>query len=86
MYLLRGADMRLEKLDIKDFVTQHYLEDYLHEHKTDHLPQAIHVLKEFQVKLSTNVMISEKFDIALLAEIHRLKYLICEAHTKQTCK
>ena len=76
----------MKNLTQKTFVTQHYLEDYLHEHKTDHLPQAIHVLKEFQVKLSTNVMISEKFDIALLAEIHRLKYLICEAHTKQTCK
>ena len=76
----------MKNLTQKTFVTQHYLEDYLHEHKTDHLPQALHVLKEFQVKLSTNVMISEKFDIALLAEIHRLKYLICEAHTKQTCK
>ena len=76
----------MKNLTQKTFVTQHYLEDYLHEHKTDHLPQAIHVLEEFQVKLSTNVMISEKFDIALLAEIHRLKYLICEAHTKQTCK
>ena len=73
----------MKNLTQKTFVTQHYLEDYLHEHKTDHLPQAIHVLKEFQVKLSTNVMISEKFDIALLAEIHRLKYLICEPHTKQ---
>jgi len=62
----------LKNLTPKTFVTQHYLEDYLHEHKTDHLPQAIHVLKEFQVKLSTNVMISEKFDIALLAEIHRI--------------
>ena len=78
--------MRLEKLNIKDFVTQHYLEDFLHEHKNDHLPQALHVLEELQVKLSTNAMISEKFDIALLAEIHRLKYLICEAQTKQTCK
>ena len=76
----------MKNLTQKTFVTQHYLENYLHEHKSDHLPQAIHVLEEFQVKLSTNVMISEKFDIALLAEIHRLKYLICEAHTKQTCK
>lgn len=76
----------MKNLTQKTFVTQHYLEDYLHEHKTDHLPQALHVLEEFQVKLSTNAMISEKFDIALLAEIHRLKYLICEAHTKQTCK
>jgi len=62
----------LKNLTPKTFVTQHYLEDYLHEHKSDHLPQAIHVLEEFQVKLSTNVMISEKFDIALLAEIHRI--------------
>jgi len=62
----------LKNLTPKTFVTQHYLENYLHEHKSDHLPQAIHVLKEFQVKLSTNVMISEKFDIALLAEIHRI--------------
>jgi len=76
----------LKNLTQKTFVTQHYLEDYLHEHKTDHLPQAIHVLEEFQVKLSTNAMISEKFDIALLAEIHRLKYLISEPQTKQTYK
>ena len=73
----------MKNLTQKTFVTQHYLENYLHEHKSDHLPQAIHVLEEFQVKLSTNVMISEKFDIALLAEIHRLKYLICEPQTKQ---
>gem|GEM_PF-420390 len=73
----------MKNLTPKTFVTQHYLENYLHEHKSDHLPQAIHVLEEFQVKLSTNVMISEKFDIALLAEIHRLKYLICEPQTKQ---
>ena len=86
MYLLKGADMRLEKLDIKDFVTQHYLEDYLHQHKGDHLPQALHVLEEFQVKLSANAAISEKFDIALLAEIHRLKYLTSEPKTKLTCE
>ena len=76
----------MKNLTQKTFVTQHYLEDYLHEHKTDHLPQALHVLEEFQVKLSTNAMISEKFDIALLAEIHRLKYLISEPQTKQTYK
>jgi hypothetical protein len=69
--------MRLEKLDIKDFVTQHYLDEYLEEHKVQHLPKALHLLDELREKLSDNAVISEKFDTELSNEINRLK---CESH------
>lgn len=65
--------MRLEKLDIKDFVTQHYLDEYLEKHKVKHLPRALHLLEALREKLSDNVMTSEKFDIELSSEINRLK-------------
>ena len=65
--------MRLEKLDIKDFVTQHYLDEYLEEHKVQHLPKALHFLEELREKLSDNAVTSEKFDTELSNEINRLK-------------
>ncbi len=51
--------MRLEKLDIKDFATQHYLDEYLEEHKVKHLPRALHLLEALREKLSDNAMTSE---------------------------
>jgi hypothetical protein len=83
VYLLRGAGMRLEKLDIKDFATQHYLDDYLDEHKGDHLPKALQMLQKLQIKLEGNVMTSECFEIALSNEIHRLKHLASEQQAKK---
>jgi len=75
--------MRLEKLDIKDFATQHYLDDYLDEHKGDHLPKALQMLQKLQIKLEGNVMTSECFEIALSNEIHRLKYIACKQQTEK---
>jgi hypothetical protein len=65
--------MRLEKLDIKDFVTQHYLNEYFEEHKVKHLPRALHLLEVLREKLSDNAMTSERFDMALSNEINRLE-------------
>lgn len=78
--------MRLEKLDIKDFATQHYLDDYLDEHKGDHLPKALQLLQKLQIKLEGNVMTSEGFEIALSNEIHRLKHLASAQQAKNTSK
>ena len=73
--------MRLEKLDIKDFATQHYLNEYLDEHKGEHLPKALHMLKKLQIKLMGNAMTSE--ELALSNEIHRLKYIACKQQTEK---
>jgi phosphoglycolate phosphatase-like HAD superfamily hydrolase len=72
--------MRLEKLDIKDFVTQHYLDEYFEEHKVKHLPKALHLLDELRGKLSDNAVTSEKFDTELSNEINRLK---AESHASR---
>lgn len=63
--------MRLEKINNNDFTTQHFLDDL----KDDHLPEALRILQELQIKLSGNKMTSANFEIALSNEIHRLKYL-----------
>ena len=75
--------MRLKKLDIKDFATQYYLNEYLDEHKGEHLPKALHMLQKLQIKLTGNAMTSEDFEIALSNEIHRLKYIACKQQTEK---
>ena len=63
--------MRLEKIKNNDFTTQHLL-DVL---KDNHLPEALQILQQLQIKLSGNKITSANFEIALSNEIHRLKYL-----------
>ena len=39
--------MRLEKLDIKDFATQYYLNEYLDEHKGEHCKRLLNTTFQY---------------------------------------
>ena len=54
--------MRLEKIKNNDFTTQHLLDDL----KDNHLPEALKILQQLQIKLSGNKITSANFPIVYL--------------------
>jgi|ETNmetMinimDraft_8_1059916.scaffolds.fasta_scaffold00984_11 hypothetical protein len=60
-----GADMRLEKLDIKGFATLCYLNEYLDKYKREHFPKALHMLQKSPINLTGNMMTYKDLEITL---------------------